>query len=179
LISVNEAKKIVGENVVPMPAVDLPLGEAAGFVLAEDVFAALDIPAFNQSSVDGYAFAFADVRERLRVNGEMAAGTKENFSLLPGHAVRIFTGAAIPANADTVVMQEKTTIEDGDLIIKDEQLQQGGNFRPKGSEIKSGALALDKDNFFVARCYWFFSRDWGYAREYISKTFGECHRHRK
>src|SRR5215471_17937404 len=147
LISVSEAKKIVGDNVTTLPPVSSSLEDAAGSVLAEDVYSKFDIPAFNQSSVDGFAFSFADMNERLTVSGEMAAGTKENFSLLPKQAMRIFTGAAIPDMADTVVMQEKTILQNGELIIKDELLQQGGNFRPKGSEIKAGALALAKDNF--------------------------------
>jgi molybdopterin molybdotransferase len=147
LISVNEAKEFIHGNVSLLPAVKLPITEAGGFVLAENIFSITDIPAFNQSSVDGYAFAFTDKSERLIINGEAAAGTKENLSLLPKHAVRIFTGAAIPAMADTVVMQERTIIENGELIINDHQLLQGGNFRPKGSEIKAGLLALAKDSF--------------------------------
>ena len=147
LISVNEAKRIVAENALASQPVSVGLEAAIGLTLAEDVFSKLDIPAFNQSSVDGYAFAFDDVREPLLVNGEMAAGAHENFLLSHGHAARIFTGAAIPGNADTVVMQEKT-LNDGDkVIINDEMLQRGGNFRPKGSEIKAGELALEKDSY--------------------------------
>ncbi len=147
MISVEEAKKFIYNNTCLLPSIKMPLSEAAGYVLAQDVFATIDIPAFNQSSVDGYAFSYADLHERLILNGEAAAGTKENFSLSPKQAMRIFTGAAVPAMADTVAMQEKTIIENGELIINDEQLQQGGNFRAKGSEIKAGALALPKDNF--------------------------------
>ncbi|HYK45672.1 MAG TPA: gephyrin-like molybdotransferase Glp [Parafilimonas sp.] len=157
LISVNEAKRIVVENTVASQPVILALEEAIGLTLAENVFSKLDIPAFNQSSVDGYAFAFDDVRERLLVYGEMAAGAHENFSVSHGHAARIFTGAAIPGNADTVVMQEKTLIDDGKLIINDEMLQRGGNFRPKGSEIKAGELALGKDSYLSPAAIGFFA----------------------
>jgi molybdopterin molybdotransferase len=79
LISVNEAKRIVAENALASQPVIVGLEAAIGLTLAEDVFSKLDIPAFNQSSVDGYAFAFDDVREPLLVNGEMAAGAHENF----------------------------------------------------------------------------------------------------
>ena len=68
----------------------------------------------------------------------MAAGSNENIDISPGNAVRIFTGAAVPPGADTVVMQEKIKIENGELIIEDETLQQGNSVRPKGSEIKAG-----------------------------------------
>ncbi len=149
MISVNEAKEIINSSISVLPSIKLSLLEASGYVLAEDVFSTTDIPAFNQSSVDGYTFSFAALEsyKRLDLKGEIAAGEKENFVLSPKQAMRIFTGAAIPANADTVVMQEKTTIENGQLVIEDEQLQQGSNFRPKGTDIKEGALALTKDIF--------------------------------
>src|SRR5258706_7660077 len=87
LISVNEAKTFIYKNTSQLPSINLPLDKAAGYVLAEDVFAIADIPAFNQSSVDGYAFAFADIHERLIINGEAAAGTKENLPLSHRHAI--------------------------------------------------------------------------------------------
>lgn len=146
MISVNEAKDIINNKVVVLPSIKLSIEKTVGFVLAEDVFSTIDYPPFHQSSVDGYAFAFDDVQEKLFINGEVPAGNKESLSLLPKHAMRIFTGAAIPSNADTVVMQEKTIIEDDKLIIKDEQLKQGINFRPAGSDIKAGEPALLKNS---------------------------------
>ena len=87
----------------------LPLQESAGLILAEDVYASMDIPAFPQSSMDGYAFSFEGWKQRkkLKIAGEVAAGSNEEFTLQPENAVRIFTGAAVPTGADTVVMQEK------------------------------------------------------------------------
>lgn len=145
MISVNEAKEIISKNVVPLPSVQLSLQEAVGLVLAEDVVSLIDSPPFNQSSVDGYAIAFKDVKEKLKVNGEVPAGNNENLSLLPKQAIRIFTGAAIPANADTIVMQEKIFLENGELIIQDEQLRRGSNFRKQGADIKKDSVALERD----------------------------------
>jgi molybdopterin molybdotransferase len=117
-------------------------------VLAEDVYATMDIPAFPQSSMDGYAFSFDGWKKnkRLKIVGEVAAGSNEKFGLAPKNAVRIFTGAAVPPGADTVIMQEKARTENNELVIDDEMLQNGTNVRPKGSEIKAGALALEKEN---------------------------------
>ena len=126
----------------------LKLQESSGLILAEDVYATTDIPAFPQSSMDGYAFSFAGWKQhkRLKISGEVAAGNNEMFKLTPGNAVRIFTGAAVPAGADTVIMQEKTQVENGELRIEDEMLRQGNSVRSKGSEIKAGELALEKES---------------------------------
>ena len=147
MISVQEAKKIISENVSSIDPVRLPLQQAVGLILAEDVYASSDIPAYPQSSMDGYAFSFEGWKrnKKLRIIGEIAAGSHEAFTLLPENAVRIFTGAAIPHGADTVIMQEKTTTEEDELIIDDETVQRGTSVRPKGSEIKAGSLALKKE----------------------------------
>jgi molybdopterin molybdotransferase len=161
MISVIEAKKIIEENTVALQPVKLSLQQAAGKILAEDVYATTDIPAFPQSSMDGYAFLFSEwkLNKKLIVEGEIAAGNNEKISLAAGKAIRIFTGAPVPPGADTVIMQEKVQIDsstgdssagssstgsEGELIIEDELIQQGANVRPKGSEIKAGEPALEK-----------------------------------
>jgi molybdopterin molybdotransferase len=147
MISVIEAKDIIQKNVDPLSPTNLSIQQAAGLVLAEDVYATMDIPAFPQSSMDGYAISFEGWKKykQLKIVGEVAAGSNQQFILSPKNAVRIFTGAAVPSGADTVIMQEKTTIENGELKIEDHTLQQGTAVRPKGSEIKAGELALEKE----------------------------------
>ena len=151
MISVNEAKQIIEKNITALSPVSVPLRDAAGKILAEDIFSSVDIPAFPQSSMDGYAFAFADWQKnkKLAINGESAAGAEKSIALSPGTAVRIFTGAPVPAGADTVVMQEKTTIDNSELNIEDEKLVAGMNVRLKGSEISTGELALPKDTLLT------------------------------
>jgi molybdopterin molybdotransferase len=146
MISVSEAKKIIADNVLVLQPTILPIQQASGLTLAEDVYATMDIPAFSQSSMDGYAFSFSDWQQKkeLKIVGEIAAGSENVFEVKPGDAVRIFTGAAVPPGADTVVMQEKVGINNEVLIITDESLQAGNNVRPKGSEIKAGTVALGK-----------------------------------
>lgn len=150
LISVDEAKQLIKDNVEVMPSVSMALKDAAGFVLAKDVYSKIDFPPFNQSNVDGYAIAFKDARERLMIHGESAAGNNANVQLQSKHAMRIFTGAPVPKNADTVVMQEKVTVKNKELMINDEQLQAGLNFRPKGKDIAKNDLALHTDEFLSA-----------------------------
>jgi molybdopterin molybdotransferase len=146
MISVADAKKIIEENSFTAASVMLPLNEAGGLVLAKDLFAGIDVPAYPQSSMDGYAFSFGgwEKGQHLRLSGEMAAGSNRVSKILPGEAVRIFTGAAVPQGADTVLMQEKSKLENGELIVGDDILQAGDNVRLRGSEIKKGSLALSK-----------------------------------
>jgi molybdopterin molybdotransferase len=98
--------------------------------------------------MDGYAFAYSDwlSKNKLIIEGEMQAGSKASFSLGAGRAVRIFTGAPLPAGADTVVMQEKVTAANNELVINDENLQLSGNVRARGSAIKAGEPALAKNS---------------------------------
>lgn len=146
MISVSEAKNIIEESIAALAPVEILLQDAAGLVLADDVFANTDVPAFNQSAMDGYAFLFADWLEhkKLKIAGEIQAGMTETITLVTGQAIRIFTGAPLPQGADTVVMQEKVTIVNGELFITDENIQAGRNKRPIGSEIKAGSVALNK-----------------------------------
>src|SRR5215210_1685589 len=149
MISVDEAKDIVRSNIEPLPPVTIPLEQASGYVLFEDIYASIDIPSFPQSSMDGYAFSFNDYRsgKRLEIAGEVPAGVNRAFGNLSDKVIRIFTGAPVPEGADTVVMQEKVAVENTSLFILDEQLAKGSNVRPKGSEIKAGALALASGTF--------------------------------
>ena len=146
MISVEEAKKIITENIIALQPVQLPLQKAAGKILAEDVYSSVDIPAFPQSSMDGYAFLFSQWQQhkKLIIEGEIAAGSEAEILLAEGKAIRIFTGAPVPPGADTVVMQEKVTVQNSTLIIEDKAIRQGTNVRPKGSEMKAGELALKK-----------------------------------
>lgn len=146
MVTITEAKTIIRDNVRPAAPAELSLEHAAGLVLAADVFAMNDIPAYPQSAMDGYAFSYEGWNryKELLIEGEMAAGSNRQMEVEPQTAVRIFTGAAIPPGADTVVMQEKVQVENNKLIIEDGQLRQGVNVRPPASEIKAGELALRK-----------------------------------
>lgn len=144
MISVTEARNIIRENIPNILPVQAKLENCAGRMLAKDVIAPIDIPAYPQSSMDGYAFSFAEWKDQpvLKIIGEMAAGDQTQFTIASASAVRIFTGAAVPNGADTVVMQEKVRINNGILEILDDQLIAGANVRKTGAEIKAGEMAL-------------------------------------
>ena len=146
MITVKEAKQYITTQIRLLDPITLNINQASGHVLAADIYARYDIPAFRQSSMDGYALIFKDAEKELKLTGEMAAGTKSNLTIGDGEAIRIFTGAPLPEGADTVVMQEKVTYNDGKILAQDEQLKQGSNVRDVGSEIKSGVHAMQKGN---------------------------------
>jgi molybdopterin molybdotransferase len=144
MIPVAEAKKLILDNTEPLPAIKVPVPQGAGLTLARDVFAAIDIPAFTQSSMDGYAFSFEGWKNNniLTIVAEVPAGAGELVYCSPGEAARIFTGAAVPLGTDTVVMQEKVRVLNGQLFIDDSNIAAGTNVRPIGAEIRSSNLAL-------------------------------------
>lgn len=144
MISVIEAKNIIKEKVQALQPRKLAIENAAFLTLAENIVAFDDVPAFAQSAMDGYAFNFNDflTQNTLLVEEEMAAGDNKNIVLKRGQAVRIFTGAALPENADTVVIQEKISLVKNALVIKDEMLKCGSNVRLRGSEIKADEIAM-------------------------------------
>jgi molybdopterin molybdotransferase len=144
MITVAEAKKCINENTGLLPVVAVPLGESGGMILAQDIRSELDVPPFDQSAMDGYAFRFDDLAagQPLRVVGAIPAGVQTNQPLAAGEAMRIFTGAPVPQDADTVVMQEHVTVAGDQIRIEDPPLKQGGNVRPRGSQTQKGETAL-------------------------------------
>ena len=150
MISVKQAKQIILEAALPKKSVLLPLSEAFGLVTSKSIIASTDIPNFAQSSMDGYALKYEDKGILLKVIGEMAAGTSEQIKISKGEATRIFTGAPLPLDADTVVMQEKIHFENNLLIVQDENLKQGSNVRSKGAEVKQGDIAMVSGTYLSA-----------------------------
>lgn len=146
MISVKEAKDLISQHITALNPISIDLAKASGHILAADIYAKYDIPAFSQSSMDGYAIKFADHEQELTLIGEMAAGTANKIAIQNGETSRIFTGAPLPKGADTVVMQEKITRTDGKITLQDPNLKIGLNVRDKGSEITAGALAMERGN---------------------------------
>ena len=117
----------------------MPLAEAAGRVLAEPVVARRDQPPFRASVMDGYAVRGAEVAvgARFRVIGEAPAGRAFSGVVGPGEAVRIFTGAPMPAGTDHVVIQEDVA-RDGDWVTLTEKLDPKPNVREVGADFRVG-----------------------------------------
>ena len=121
------------------------LASALGRVLREDVVSPIDVPGADNSAVDGYAIHAADLaaagETRLPVIGRAAAGHPFDGPVPPGTALRIFTGALMPAGPDTVVMQEDCRVE-GDLVLLPAGLKRGSNRRRAGEDVKAGTTVL-------------------------------------
>src|ERR687888_507104 len=113
MVDAAEAAALVLDRTPVLPSEVVPIAEAAGRVLAEDLLAPADLPPFPSSAVDGYALRSEDGGGRLRVVGESAAGRPYSDELPPGAACRILTGAVLPPGADTVVMVEDVDVEAG------------------------------------------------------------------
>jgi len=146
MINVTEAKQLINENCSVLKVKTLPLLEANGCILAAPVYSVIDMPPFDQSAMDGYAFSFEnwDKKSNLTVIGEIQTGNYSSEKVLANEAVRIFTGAPIPPGTDTVVMQEKISREGNTIQILDTLLEKGDNVRPKGSQTKKGEMALQE-----------------------------------
>ena len=147
LAAADAARRILAE-VRRQPALRVPLDDALASVLAEDIVSPLDIPAWTNSAMDGYAARGADVRGasaaspvRLRVMEQLPAGRFPTHALGPGECARIFTGAPLPEGADTVVRQEDTDLGSETVtILKDRDV--GVNIRRAGEDIRKGQTVL-------------------------------------
>ena len=140
LMSVEAARAAMLAGVRRLGPVDLPLVEALGRMLAEDVRAVRDQPPFTNSSMDGWAVRSAEGAGPRRIAGESAAGHGFEGRLGPGEAVRIFTGAALPDGADAVVIQEDARREGEHVEVP--ASAPGDNVRQAGRDFRAGARLL-------------------------------------
>ena len=140
LLPVEEARARMLAEIRPLPAETVTIAEATGRVLAEDVTAVRDQPPFAASAMDGWAVRSADAPGRLRIVGESAAGHGFGGTVQAGEAVRIFTGAAVPAGCDAVVIQEDAE-RDGETVTVP-AVAPGHHIRPAGGDFKAGAALL-------------------------------------
>jgi molybdopterin molybdotransferase len=144
-LGVDEALARVLEHARPLGEPEtVPLARALGRTLAEDVLARRTQPPVDVSAMDGYGVRHADFmtpRVRLRLVGESAAGHAFEGPLKPGECVRIFTGARVPAGADTILLQEDAIVENG-LIHASVNPAPGRHIRAKGVDFSIGSTAL-------------------------------------
>jgi molybdopterin molybdotransferase len=149
LISIDEARGRVLGAVRPLPEEEVPLAGAHGRVLAEDVESPIDVPPFAGSAMDGYA-VIAGPEAELEVVGESRAGHPAVERVEPGTAIRISTGAAMPAGATAVVPLERTEPAGGDVAgdqgpagrIRVGRSSPGDNIRRAGEDVTAGRVVL-------------------------------------
>ncbi|MES2673676.1 MAG: gephyrin-like molybdotransferase Glp [Pseudomonadota bacterium] len=131
--------------ITPITVVEtVPLHQALDRVLAEDIYSKINVPGHHNSAMDGYALRHADANltSLLRLAGTSLAGHPFQAEINPGECVRIMTGAVLPANADTVIMQEQVTLSDGKLQLN-KIPEPGENIRRAGEDIAINSLVLE------------------------------------
>ena len=153
LVPIEEAQNQILESVGVMPIETIVLEDALGRTLAADCVSDIDIAPFDNSAMDGFAFKAADVAHaseaapvQLEIVAYVPAGAFFEDEVQSGQCVRIMTGAAMPAGADTVEMIEKVSFtgegQVGDALVLDHGVDLGKNVRYKGEEAKAGSLVL-------------------------------------
>jgi molybdopterin molybdotransferase len=145
MISEDEARKKILETVRALPARRLSISQALGCFAADDYFAQLPLPMFDNSAMDGYAVVASSSTNgaRLRVTGEQPAGLDRRLRISPAEAVRIFTGAPVPQTADAIVMQEDVTREGNEILVNTD-VNPGDFIRRRGCDLAEGQRILAK-----------------------------------
>lgn len=149
MITVETAKEII-TNTIPRGEIALiPIEQGLQRVMAQDVKAPFDFPLFSASAMDGYAIRHNDTETVskanpiiLEITAKLFAGDRPNESILPGKAIQIMTGAAIPLGATAVIPQEEIEFVAPKAISISRQVRQGENIRFQGEEIKQGRIAI-------------------------------------
>jgi len=143
MIQVDQALSIIAENSCKMPIRKIKVTKSLGFILAEAIYSPMDMPSFRQSAMDGYAFTHSELQQ-FNVVSTSKAGDFSNKMIKKDEAIRIFTGAYIPDNLDTVVMQEHTTVKNKTVEITKMPVR-FTNVRNKGEQIKENELVLENN----------------------------------
>ena len=141
LLTVEAAQAAVLERCAPLGVETVPLASAAGRVTAEDVRAAVDLPPFPSSAMDGFAVRSADVPATLSIVERVAAGKPASRELAAGEAMGISTGGVVPDGADAVVPIE-AAVERGDAVEVAGPVAAGAHVRPRGGDIRAGDVLV-------------------------------------
>lgn len=145
MISYDEARKIIEDDFqkIKLDIEEIELGDALNRTLAEDIFADINLPPFNNSSVDGIAIRFDKSINEWKIIGEISAGNFSKINLDENSAVMIMTGAKIPDFCNTVIPLEDYELNNNNAVLKKNvSFKTGMNIRLKGSDVKEGELVL-------------------------------------
>jgi molybdopterin molybdotransferase len=155
LLPIADMERLIIDRVEPVTETEaVPLALARGRVVAGNVAAPLDLPPFDNSAVDGYAVRHdglnARSETRLAVVGRLTAGSAPAAPIGADQAIRIFTGAPMPAGADTVFMQEDVKVE-ANAVVVPPGLKRGANRRLAGEDVRKGAIVLPQGRRLAAQ----------------------------
>lgn len=148
MVSVQDAFSILKNNLPAPQEVEYSLLQARKHILAQTLLSPMNMPPFRQSAMDGFALCLHDALV-YEIIGEIKAGDTHQVVLLPGQAIKIFTGAAVPDTTQAVIQIEKVSVNEKQLVL-DEAVQTGTNVRPIGEQIATGELALEKGTLLNA-----------------------------
>ncbi len=151
LLTIAEARAAVIAGARPVEGEEaVPLALSRGRILARDLASPRALPVFDHSAMDGYAIALAPDAARYTLVGRVVAGQALSARLSPGEAVRIFTGAPLPAGADAVAMQENVATENGAITLT-QTLRAGDNIRRAGEDVAIGDALVPAGSVIDAR----------------------------
>ena len=142
MVTIEEAQKIIQDQSIELQTETRNLSDCLGFALSEEIIAPFDMPAFDNSAMDGYALC--GISTEYTIVGEVAAGDMGAIQLKKGEAVRIFTGAKLPEMASAVMMQEKTRVE-GKQLYLDHEPKEGQSIRKRGGEFSKGQVVFEEN----------------------------------
>jgi len=147
MMTVAETVALITSRVLPLAETEsIPLGEADRRILARDMISSMALPPYSNSAVDGYAVRGVDLpmtgERGFPVTGRVQAGSEASIAVGSGEAMRIFTGAPMPAGADTVFMQEDVRLDETGRVILPAGLTTGANMRTVGEDVEAGAVVL-------------------------------------
>jgi molybdopterin molybdotransferase len=147
MIEVKEALEIVAANSSNLSTQKIAVKKALGYVLAETIYSPISMPPFRQSAMDGYAFIHSE-RHQFDIVGISQAGDHANIKLKENEAIRIFTGAYVPDNADTVIMQEHVMANENSILIA-KKPEPFANVRSKGEQINAEDVVFDANTLIT------------------------------
>ena len=147
MIQVNQALTIVTENSSKMPVKKILVNKALHYVLAEAVYSPIAMPPFRQSAMDGYAFIHSE-KQQYDIVSTSQAGDHADIKLNSNEAIRIFTGAFVPDDADTVVMQEHVMTNENSILIT-RMPDQFTNVRAKGEQINKDEVVFEANTLIT------------------------------
>jgi molybdopterin molybdotransferase len=154
MLNFKEAIQLIEDEFLQLTKniIEVKLSESTGLTLAEDIYADVNIPAFNNSSMDGFAIKYTGNEKRWNITGEISAGNFKDYNIDAKSAVRIMTGGRIPANTNAVIPVEDI-IEDGSMLHlrKGIAIKLNQNIRYKGEDLKAGLAALSKNTVLKAQ----------------------------
>jgi molybdopterin molybdotransferase len=156
LRTVDSVRSKVLDRIKTLSPIELHLQEAFGCVMAKDVTAELDIPPFSSSAMDGFAVQSTDVRgataddaAELKIVGRVPVGRQPEVTVGPGEAVRIATGAPVPAGSDCIVPIEYAVVK-GESVLVLRQFPEQANVRPAGQDVRSGQVLVPQGRRIAA-----------------------------